>query len=85
MQYMSEILNVNPAYFSTLFKKKTGSSFIQYLTAFRMKKAIELLRTTDYSVEKIAEEVGYSNPNYFVKVFKKQMGKTISDFRKNGI
>lgn len=85
LQYLADVLNVNPVYLSTLFKKKTGIAYIQYLTNYRIKKAVELLRTTNYSVEEIAEEVGYANANYFVKVFKKTMGMTVSDFRKKGI
>ena len=84
LQDMSEVLNVNPAYFSTLFKKKTGVTFIQYLTNYRIKKAMNLLRTTGSSVEEISEQVGYPNANYFVKVFKKTVGMNVSEFKRNG-
>ena len=81
---MADVLNVNPAYFSTLFKKKTGVSFIQYLTNYRIKKAMNLLRTTGSSVEEVSEQVGYPNANYFVKVFKKTVGMNVSEFKRNG-
>ena len=85
LQELADMLNMNPGYLSSLFKKKTGISFVQYLTNYRMKKAVEMLRTTENSVEEIAEKVGYQNANYFIKVFKKTVGMTISEFRKNGI
>lgn len=84
LQDMADVLNVNPAYFSTLFKKKTGVSFVQYLTNYRIKKAMNLLRTTGSSVEEISERVGYPNANYFVKVFKKTVGMNVSEFKRNG-
>jgi len=74
-------LNVSAAYFSTLFKKETGMTFVIYLTKTRMEHAINLLETTDKKTYMIAEEVGYTEPNYFSYVFKKKYGIAPSRYR----
>lgn len=74
-------LGVSAAYFSTVFKKETGKTFISYLTDYRMERAVELLLTTDDKTYIIAEKVGYADPNYFSYVFKKQFGMAPSKYR----
>jgi two-component system response regulator YesN len=74
-------LGVSAAYFSTVFKKETGKTFIGYLTDYRMEQAVELLLTTDDKTYIIAEKVGYADPNYFSYVFKKQYGMAPSKYR----
>ncbi|MCD7868716.1 MAG: helix-turn-helix transcriptional regulator, partial [Clostridiales bacterium] len=74
-------LGVSAAYFSTVFKKETGKTFISYLTEYRMKQAADLLLTTDDKTYIIAEKVGYMDPNYFSYVFKKQYGIAPSRYR----
>lgn len=71
-------LNVSAAYFSTVFKKETGKTFINYLTDYRMEEAVELLLTQNEKTYVIAEKVGYTDPNYFSYVFKKQFGMSPS-------
>ena len=75
------ILNVTPNYFSTLFRKKTGDTFIAYLTNLRMEKAKWLLENTDEKAYMIAGMVGYDEPNYFSYVFKKAYGISPSKYR----
>lgn len=76
-------LNVSAAYFSTIFKKEVGLSFVAYLTKIRLEHAVELLRNTEDKTYVIAEEVGYTEPNYFSYVFKKQYGISPSKYRMN--
>ena len=74
-------LNVSAAYFSTIFKKETGKTFVRYLTDYRMEQAVNLLMTGNDKTYVIAEKVGYSEANYFSYVFKKQFGVSPSRYR----
>lgn len=76
-----EKIYVSPAYFSTTFKKETGQSFVQYLTNTRLEKAKELLKNTDDKTYQIAEQVGFSEQNYFSFCFKKNVGLSPSQYR----
>lgn len=82
LERMAEIVDLNPVYFSTLFKKETGSNFSDYLTQFRIKKAKEFLREDSMNVNEIAEALGFSDARYFSKVFKKEVGVKPTDYRK---
>ena len=73
-------LNIN--YFSVLFKKKTNSSPINYLTELRIKAAKDYLKNTDESVTDISKKVGYEDSQYFFRVFKKSEGITPLMYRK---
>ena len=58
-----------PGYFSTLFKKETGTAFLEYVQSVRMESAKKLLTTTTDSMYVICEKVGYSDVKYFTKCF----------------
>ena len=75
-------LYINPAYFSTVFKKTTGQNFVDYITKVRMEKAKELLSGSEYKIKEISEKVGYENYPYFCQVFKKEEGISPLEFRK---
>ena len=74
-------LGVGASYFSAVFKKETGMSFVTYLTNVRMNEAQRLLDTTDEKSYIIAGMVGYEEPNYFSYVFKKHFGISPSKYR----
>lgn len=78
---IADFLNISPQYFSELFKKETGENFIKYLTNVRIEKAKELMRAPDIKSYEIAELVGYDNPTYFNKVFKKIVGVSPQKYR----
>lgn len=73
---------MNQSYLSVLFQQETGTSFSQYLTEVRLKKARELLKTTALPTRKIAELVGYKDRNYFAAVFSRYEGLTPMQYRK---
>ncbi|MBR6477315.1 MAG: helix-turn-helix transcriptional regulator, partial [Lachnospiraceae bacterium] len=73
--------NASPYYFSKIFKEATGENFIEYLTNLRMVKAKELLTQTDCSIKEICVKVGYSEPNYFSRSFKKNVGVTPTEYK----
>lgn len=75
-------LGVSSAYFSTVFKKETGKTFLNYLTECRMTEAERLLIMEDEKTYIIAEKVGYSDPGYFSYVFKKWFGVSPMKYKK---
>ena len=83
VEALSQELQVSAAYFSTVFKRETGKSFINYLTDYRMEKALRLLMEEEEKTYIIAEAVGYSDPNYFSYAFKKKFGMSPSKYKSN--
>jgi two-component system, response regulator YesN len=89
-QYMNDIgigqiaqkLGVTPNYLSTLFRKKTGMTFMKYLTKIRMLKAKELLAEPHTQVQQVAEKVGYYSTRHFTKLFTEFTGCYPSEYRK---
>lgn len=77
-------LHLSPAYFSTLFKREEGMSFIAYVTNVRMERAAHLLLESDDKTYLIAEKTGYTDPNYFSYVFKRRFGISPSKYRAGG-
>lgn len=75
-------LNVTPNYLSTLFHKKTGCTFIRFLTKIRMLKAQELLANPTLQIQDVAEQVGYFSTRHFTKLFTDFTGCYPSEYRK---
>ncbi len=75
-------VNVSSNYFSTIFSQEMGKTFTEYLTELRMKKAKELLMTTNKKASEIAYDVGYKDSHYFSFLFKKTQGCTTKEYRK---
>lgn len=78
---VSKSVNISPYYFSKLFKEESGENFIEYLTKVRIAHAKELLKNPSYSIKEICIMSGYSDPNYFSRIFKKQENLTPSEYR----
>ena len=70
------------SWFLRNFKQMTMKSPMQYILAIRINNAVSLLETTDYNVTEISTIVGYENPLYFSRIFKKQKGVSPSEYRK---
>jgi two-component system response regulator YesN len=79
---VADYVGLSPNHFSTVFSQETGETFIEFLTSTRLKKAGELLRTMVTRSSEIAYMVGYNDPHYFSYVFKKNMGVSPSDYRR---
>lgn len=78
---VSREVDISPYYFSKIFKEETGENFIEYVTNIRIAKAKELLQTSDLSIKEICGEVGYADPNYFSRTFKKNVGVTPTEYK----
>ena len=71
----------NPAYFSRLFKKAFNMNFTDYIMDIRLKHCCELLKNSDYTIDKIIEECGFSDRNTFYERFRNKYGCTPSEYR----
>lgn len=83
LEQVSNEVHLNPAYFSTIFKQSTGSSFKEYLNIVRIEESKRLLTNTDYPLLDIAVASGFEDQSYFSKVFKKFTGFTPKQYRNN--
>ncbi|MDI4647148.1 response regulator [Cohnella hashimotonis] len=72
---------LSQTYVSLLFKQETGETIYEYLMKVRIEKAKELLRDPRIKFYEVCEQVGYSDPSYFGKLFKKMTGLTLSAYR----
>lgn len=91
--YMSDEISLNtiaaevgmsPSYFSSIFSKEMGKTFVEYLTEIRMDRAKELLMCSSMKTSEIGYEVGYKDPHYFSYILKKTQNCTPKEFRARG-
>ncbi|GMK41909.1 hypothetical protein PCCS19_49680 [Paenibacillus sp. CCS19] len=83
LEEVADHVHLNSFYLSKVFKQYVGETFIDYLTSLRIKRAKQLIDEEALSLKEICFEVGYKDPNYFSRVFKKVTGVTPSDYRTN--
>lgn len=69
-------------YFNRLLKAQTGMTYTEYLQLLRLRHAEKMLLTTDYTIEQIAESIGYHNKGYFYKIFTEKYQLTPAQFKK---
>ena len=81
LHQLSKHINLTPSYVSKLFKKKLGVNFNRYLTIRKVKEAKRMLKEENVNINEIAFSIGYNEPNYFCKVFKKVEGITPTQYR----
>jgi two-component system, response regulator YesN len=81
LQNIADLALLCPTYMSEQFKKRTGQNFSKYITNLRIKKAKELLGAQEFRVYEISEILGYTDCNYFIKVFKRITKKTPNQYR----
>lgn len=81
LQQVADHFHYNMKYFSHSFKQLSGENFSSYVTNLRINMAKELLKNTDEKIADIAEKTGYSNLQYFMKIFKKTTGLTPAEYR----
>lgn len=78
---VSRELEITPEYLSTLFNREMGINFSTFLKQFRISHAKRLLKGTDMKIYEIASATGYSDPKYFQRVFKEEIGVSPGEYR----
>lgn len=80
---VADYLAITPQYLSKLFVQETKANFIDYLNNYRLEQAQIMLSETNFQISEIAKKAGYSDAKYFCTIFKKKMGITPNQYRKN--
>lgn len=78
---LSEVVYLNPAYLSVLYKQQTGRNLSDYIAELRLDKAKELLLATPFKIHEIADKVGFETSGYFTRFFKKRLQMTPQEYR----
>lgn len=79
---VAQVFYLSPVYTGTLFRKSVGVNFSQFLAQLRMERAAALLRDPSFRVQDVSQAVGYTDAQYFGRVFKKVYGVAPSEYRK---
>ncbi len=82
---LAESLGVSDGHISRLFKSETDMGLNNYLTRYRIRKAMDMLKDVQVKVYEVAEKVGYQDIAYFSNTFKKLTGKTPSEYQAKGL
>lgn len=81
LEKMASVVFLNPAYFSQLFKQKTGQGYKEYVTSLRLEQAKLLLLNPKLKLAEIAERVGYQDMRHFTQMFRKRFQLTPTEYR----
>ncbi|NQX60735.1 response regulator transcription factor [Paenibacillus qinlingensis] len=81
LQTIAEHIHMHPVYLSKIFKTETGENISEFIIRLKMQKAAYLLKQTDDRIYQICTKIGYQNPPYFIKLFKKFFGMTPQEYR----
>lgn len=82
VEELSRYLGISAGHFSRIFKSETGMNFVKYVNQYRVDKAEELIRETDYKLYEVAEKTGFLDYGYFTRTFRKIKGISPSEIRK---
>ena len=80
---IASYLGYSEAYFCRRFKQYFGHSFVSFLTDYRIRKAEELILVSRLSIKEVGKAVGYPDPNYFTKVFRRARGVSPTEYRES--
>lgn len=81
LKHVADALHISESYLGKLFRSKTEMTFLDFLTLYRIKAAIELLEQSNLKVYEIADAVGYGDAKYFSKLFQKIVGIKPTEYR----
>jgi AraC-like DNA-binding protein len=79
---LSAAIGLSQSYISRVFSQETGGSVVDYLATRRIKRACELLRSTDMRIEEVGSQCGFTDTPYFITCFRKLIGRTPLQYRK---
>lgn len=81
---IADSVGYSPNYLGSCFKKECGQTLVDYIHHYRITQAKRLLRATDEPLSVIVERVGFSDENYFGRIFKRMTGQSVGQFRRQG-
>lgn len=81
LKFLAEYLNLSKHYVCYLFKKETGDNISLYVNKLRIEKAKQLVLESNYKIKEIYDKLGFSDQQYFCKIFKKLTGMTVVQYR----
>lgn len=82
LEEISKNTFLTPTYICVIFKEHTSKTVNKYITEYRTEKAKSFLKDTNIKMSDVAEKVGYNDPNYFSKIFRKATNYTPSEYRR---